>query len=509
MSSSNRGMTVIIIIAVVLILGVRYFLSNREVVTEDDVRDKIEVAVDATQTAIIVRTTTAPTESNSAGNSIRNQGITEAVNSTIAAQETRIADLLATRDALAAATAYVPPTLTPTERSASNTIRVQRTADALLLRIDEQKTQIAALQTTIEAQEEPTIVPSRTPIPTMVDNTEIPTVTTVQPTSISTIENTAIPATSAPTTVPQVFQSADYPNVVRHQSWLTSEVMAIAPDNTRILTTSNLNATYLYDVNTGEVLHELIGIFAAESAAAWSPDSQFMAVGDVNGVVMVWDSATGEGVFGSSNDTGVVQKLAWSPDGMYLATISEFELTIWNAANWEQVYSEQVISGVSLAWSPDSQSLLYADTLTISRVSLTDTVVNIGIWMTHDAEIVDMDWSPDGQRLAMVDELQRVNVYNVTDSILVYSMRGHRDTINSVQWAADSVYILTASDDKTVRIWNGSTGSATFVLEINDEFDYLLSQANWTSDGQFIVINASDILFWSNPLMNGAVVEEE
>ena len=100
MSSSNRGMTVIIIVAVVLILGVRYFLSNREVVTEDDVRDKIEVAVDATQTAIIVRTTTAPTESNSAGNSIRNQGITEAVNSTIDAQETRIADLLATRDAI-------------------------------------------------------------------------------------------------------------------------------------------------------------------------------------------------------------------------------------------------------------------------------------------------------------------------------------------------------------------------------------------------------------------------
>src|SRR5688572_25356995 len=115
--SSNRGMTVIIIIAVVLILGVRYFLSNREVVTEDDVRDKIEAAVQATNTAIVIRTTIAPTEANSAGNIIRNQGITEAVNSTIAAQETRIADLLATRDALAGATAYIPPTLTPTEAS--------------------------------------------------------------------------------------------------------------------------------------------------------------------------------------------------------------------------------------------------------------------------------------------------------------------------------------------------------------------------------------------------------
>jgi hypothetical protein len=509
MSSSNRGMTVIIIIAVVLILGVRYFLSNREVVTEDDVRDKIEVAVDATQTAIIVRTTTAPTESNSAGNSIRNQGITEAVNSTIDAQETRIADLLATSDALAAATAYVPPTLTPTERSASNTIRIQRTADALLLMVDEQKTQIAALQTTIEAQVEPTIVPSRTPIPTIVDNTEVPTATVMPPTIIPTIENTAIPPTSAPTTAPQIFQSADYPGVVRQNGWLTSDVMALAPDNMRILTTSNLNVIYLYDVTTGAELHELEGIFAAESAAAWSPDSQFVAVGDVNGVVMVWDSATGEGVFGSSNDTGVVQKLAWSPDGTYLAAIGEFELTIWNTTTWEQAHSEQVFAGASLAWSPDSQSLLYTDAVMISRLSLTDTIVNIGIWMTHDQNIVDMDWSPDGQWLAIIDGIQQVNVYNVADSTLRYRMRGHRDTINSVQWAADSVYILTASDDKTVRIWNGSTGSATFVLEINDSFDYLVSQANWTSDGQFIVINASDILFWSNPLMNGAAVEQE
>jgi hypothetical protein len=509
MSSSNRGMTVIIIIAVVLILGVRYFLSNREVVTEDDVRDKIEVAVDATQTAIIVRTTTAPTESNSAGNSIRNQGITAAVNSTIDAQETRIADLLATRDALAAATTYIAPTLTPTERSAANTIRVQRTADALLLMVDEQKTQIAALQMTLEAQEEPTAVPSRTPIPTLVDNTEIPTATAVSPTSIPTIENTAIPPTSAPTTEPQIFQSADYPNVVRHQGWLTSDVMALAPDNTRILTTSNLNVIYLYDVTTEEVLHELIGIFAAESAAAWSPDSRFVAVGDMEGHIIVWNAETSEAVFSRSSDTGTVQKLAWSPDGTYLAAISEFELTIWDTATWELAHSEQVFAGVSLTWSPDSQSLLYADTVTISRVSLTDTVVNIGIWMTHDAEIVDMGWSPDSQWLAVIDTAQQVNVYNMANSTLRYRMRGHRDSINSVQWAADSVYILTASADKTVRIWNGSTGSATFVLEINDEFDYLLSQANWTNDGQFIVINASDILFWSNPLMNGASIEQE
>lgn len=36
-------------------------------------------------------------------------------------------------------------------------------------------------------------------------------------------------------------------------------------------------------------------------------------------------------------------------------------------------------------------------------------------------------------------------------------LKGHTEGISDVAWASDSIYVASASDDTTVRIWNVDT----------------------------------------------------
>jgi WD40 repeat protein len=48
-------------------------------------------------------------------------------------------------------------------------------------------------------------------------------------------------------------------------------------------------------------------------------------------------------------------------------------------------------------------------------------------------------------------------------------IRGHRDTIRSVAWSHDQRHILSASHDRSVRIWESETGRCIEVLKGHEE----------------------------------------
>jgi len=62
-------------------------------------------------------------------------------------------------------------------------------------------------------------------------------------------------------------------------------------------------------------------------------------------------------------------------------------------------------------------------------------------------------WSADSTRIASGSDDKTVRVWDVSSGREVARLEGHGGYVYSVAWSADSTRIASGSDDNTVRVW--------------------------------------------------------
>ena len=62
--------------------------------------------------------------------------------------------------------------------------------------------------------------------------------------------------------------------------------------------------------------------------------------------------------------------------------------------------------------------------------------------------------------------------------------RQHENWVNTSRWSPDGRYLLTASDDKTARVWDPRTGADVRVLRGHTGY---INSAEWSADGRLVV----------------------
>ena len=75
--------------------------------------------------------------------------------------------------------------------------------------------------------------------------------------------------------------------------------------------------------------------------------------------------------------------------------------------------------------------------------------------LTGDVGVVrSVSLSPDGSRLVSASSDKTVRIWNGKTGQEEHCLKGHRGTVYSVSWSPDGSRLVSASGDKTVRIWN-------------------------------------------------------
>jgi WD40 repeat protein len=236
--------------------------------------------------------------------------------------------------------------------------------------------------------------------------------------------------------------------------------VAYSPDGKRLASASHDKTVRVWDAQTGQELLTLLGHTTSVSDVAFSTDGMHLASAGA-GVVIVWDVQTGAQVF-TLNSGGGGGHVAVSPDGTRLAG----DRKVWDANTGKELVTLEG-EGVSVrAFSPDGKRL----------ASSGQRVVGVKVWDAqtgkvllsrlkgHTGGVNGLAFSPDGKHLASAAYDGTVKVWNSETGEEVVAFVGHVDRVWNVDFSPDGKRLASAGGG-VVKVWNAITGQELFTFK--------------------------------------------
>ena len=198
-------------------------------------------------------------------------------------------------------------------------------------------------------------------------------------------------------------------------------------------------------------------------AAVFSPVGKFLATGDRNSTVRVWDWVNQIPVelIGHS---GAVYSLAYSPDGTRLASAgSDGVVRVWNLKeiDWERregparamELTEHRGSVYGVAFSPDGTKIASAGSDGFVRIWDAGNGTQLRAINTQNYDVWSVSFGNNGKWVAGAGANRFVKVWDVDTGKEVFSYHGPQP-FHVVRFAADGTTLAAGSRDGIVRVWD-------------------------------------------------------
>jgi small GTP-binding protein len=246
-----------------------------------------------------------------------------------------------------------------------------------------------------------------------------------------------------------------------------------------------------------------IGILRASRAMltrmAWSPDGLFLAAGSLDQYVRVWDVRHEQPVWSQEAHRATIGCVAWSTKGLLATGSDDRTIGVVDASNGQHgIQLEGHTRNItSVSWSPDGDHLASgADDYTMIVWDLTGTGEPKQTLSGHLDRVLSVVWSPDGTKLASGSFDETVRLWHM-DTLQPMDMSGkHAGPVYCVAWSPDSRWVASGSEDRTVGIWDAETGSLAQELEKHSD---AVTSVSFSADGRLMASRSLDgsIILWS------------
>ncbi|KAM8945991.1 WD repeat-containing protein 88 [Pelodytes ibericus] len=238
----------------------------------------------------------------------------------------------------------------------------------------------------------------------------------------------------------------------------------ITSDNKRLITSSYDKTVRSWDLETGKVLGS-IGFELLVTSCNVSPDGKHIVCSlDVDNAVCIIDSATSSRI-ACLNDhhAGTVTRCCFDSEGQRVCSVStDGAIKLWDlAAQRTTIKINRAHSNVISDCSFTSNSRLLCTASWDKSLKLWD--INTGEFRlrgpdvlrgVHKGCISACQFSKDASMLVSVGYDKTAVLWDVDAACKKLVLKGHEDWVLDVAISANKDWILSASKDSTLRLWN-------------------------------------------------------
>lgn len=231
------------------------------------------------------------------------------------------------------------------------------------------------------------------------------------------------------------FETGDYERTLKGH---TDSVQDVALDREgKLLASCSADMSVkLWDFQTYECLKTMHGHDHNVSSVSFLPSSDYIFTSSRDKTIKMWEVATGFCVRTYTGHRDWVRMVRVSLDGSLLASCSNDQtIRIWVAAGKDTKVELRDHDHVveCVAWAPDTASEAINEAAAMDNKNSSNHT---------------------GPFLASGSRDKTIRVWDVSTGLCLFTLLGHDNWVRGLSWHPGGKYLLSASDDKTLRVWD-------------------------------------------------------
>ncbi|MEG3972674.1 WD40 repeat domain-containing protein [Microcoleus sp. T2B6] len=283
--------------------------------------------------------------------------------------------------------------------------------------------------------------------------------------------------------------------------------VAVTADNKRVISGSLDKTLKVWDLTIGKEIFALKGHSSSVNAVAVTADGKRAISGSLDKTLKVWDLTTGEELLTLKGHSSSVNAVAVTADGKRAISGSHDNIKVWDLTTGKEEFTLQGQSILvnAVAVTADGKRVISGSLDNTVKVwDLTTgkekrgllafvgkSLINSSELFTlkgHSERVNAVAVTADGKQAISASSDKTLKVWDLTTGDEIFTLEGHSRSVNAVAVTKDGLAI-SASSDKTLKGWDLKTGSQLFTVEAHSNW---VNAVAFTADGKRAISASSD-----------------